>query len=314
MHVRHPVTIAALLGLTLAVTTRLTAQAPAAPAGGAAAGAATAQAPAGRGAGAPAPAQGGRGRGPATFPAQQRQLAAPEVVEKGKSLYSVTCTACHGNDLRGGQLGGPNLLRSAVVLNDDLANLLVPIFQGSRAERGMPAFPFGPDDTNAIAAYLHSVIASSRGQGAPPPGPPVVLNVLVGNATAGAAYFQAKCSTCHSATGDLQGIATRIPDAKALQNLWVAGGGRGGAASAARRTVTATVTPAAGQKTEGRLVRIDDFLVTLALADGSLKTFRRDGDVPKVEITDPLQGHRDLLRGYSNKDMHDVTAYLVTLK
>jgi cytochrome c oxidase cbb3-type subunit 3 len=78
--------------------------------------------------------------------------------------------------------------------------------------------------------------------------------------------------------------------------------------------VTATVTTATGQKTDGRLVRIDDFLVTLALADGTMKTFRRDGDVPKVDIKDPLQGHRDLLRGYSNKDMHDVTAYLVTLK
>lgn len=292
---------AALLGLTVMVTARVTAQAPAPPA-----------APGGRGA-AGAPPQGGRGRGPATFPAQQRQLAPPEVIERGKSIYSVTCTACHGTDLRGGQLGGPNLLRSAVVLNDDLANLLVPIFQGSRAERGMPAFPFPQDDITAIAGFLHSVVASSRGQGAPPPGPPVVLNVLVGDAAAGSTYFQAKCSSCHSATGDLQGIATRVPDAKALQNLWVAGGGgRGG--NPQRRVVTATVTSTAGQKTEGRLVRIDDFLVTLALTDGSIKTFRRDGDVPRVEVKDPLQGHRDLLRGYSNKDMHDVTAYLVTLK
>ena len=305
MQVRHLLTTTvALLTLTVTVTTRVTAQAPAAPA---------AQNAGGRGA-APAPAQGGRGRGPATFPAQQRALAPPEVIERGKSIYSVTCTACHGTDLRGGQLGGPNLLRSAVVLNDELANLLVPIFGGSRAERGMPAFPFPQEDITAIAGYLHSVIASSRGQGAPPPGPPVVLNVLVGNAAAGATYFQAKCTSCHSATGDLQGIATRVPDAKALQNLWVAGGGGRGGGNPQRRIVTATVTAAAGAKTEGRLVRIDDFLVTLALADGTIKTFRRDGDVPKVEVKDPLQGHRDLLRGYSNKDMHDVTAYLVTLK
>lgn len=305
MQVRHLLTTTvALLTLTVTVTTRVTAQAPAAPA---------VQNAGGRGA-APAPAQGGRGRGPATFPAQQRALAPPEVIERGKSIYSVTCTACHGTDLRGGQLGGPNLLRSAVVLNDDLANLLVPIFGGSRAERGMPAFPFPQEDITAIAGYLHSVIASSRGQGAPPPGPPVVLNVLVGNAAAGATYFQAKCTSCHSATGDLQGIATRVPDAKALQNLWVAGGGGRGGGNPQRRIVTATVTTSAGAKTEGRLVRIDDFLVTLALADGTIKTFRRDGDVPKVDVKDPLQGHRDLLRGYSNKDMHDVTAYLVTLK
>ena len=74
------------------------------------------------------------------------------------------------------------------------------------------------------------------------------------------------------------------------------------------------VTTASGERTEGRLVRIDDFLVTVALADGTLRSFRRDGDVPKVEVHDPMQAHRDLLAVYTDKDMHDVTAYLVTLK
>ena len=65
---------------------------------------------------------------------------------------------------------------------------------------------------------------------------------------------------------------------------------------------------------EGRLARIDDFLVTLRLADGTSRTFRRDDDVPKVEVHDPMKTHRDLLAVYTDKDMHDVTAYLVTLK
>ncbi len=91
--------------------------------------------------------------------------------------------------------------------------------------------------------------------------------------------------------------------------------GRGGAAGeSSARTVTVTVTLASGERTEGRLVRIDDFLVTVALADGTMRTFRRDGDVPKVDVHDPMQAHRDLLAVYSDKDMHDVTAYLVTLK
>ena len=80
------------------------------------------------------------------------------------------------------------------------------------------------------------------------------------------------------------------------------------------RTVTVAVTLPSGERTEGRLVRIDDFLVTVGLADGTLRTFRRDGDVPKVEVHDPMQAHRDLLAVYTDKDMHDVTAYLVTLK
>jgi cytochrome c oxidase cbb3-type subunit 3 len=143
--------------------------------------------------------------------------------------------------------------------------------------------------------------------------------VLVGDAAAGQAYFAAKCGACHSATGDLQGIATRIPDPKALQNSWVSGGGggrRGGGSGNASpaRTVTATVTSDSGEKAEGRLLRIDDFLVTLALPDGTIRSFRRIGELPKVEVHDPMKGHRDLLAVYTDQDMHDVTAFLVTLK
>jgi cytochrome c oxidase cbb3-type subunit 3 len=152
----------------------------------------------------------------------------------------------------------------------------------------------------------------------------VALNILVGNADAGRAYFASRCSSCHSATGDLQGIASRISEPVQLQNLWVSGGGfgrgggrgRGGAAEpgSARRQVTVVVTPASGSPIEGRLDRIDDFLVVLTPADGIQRSFRRDGGVPKVEIGDPLEGHRKLLPVYTDKDIHDVTAYLVTLK
>jgi len=308
MHARKILTTAAVLSVVVAVAGRVIAQGPPAPP---AAPQGADPAARGRGAGPGQGAQGGRGR--ATFPAQQRALADAATIERGKTIYSVTCTSCHGGDLRGGQLGGPNLLRSSVVLSDDLPDLLAPILEGSRAEKGMPALPMPRDDVRAVAAYLHSVVATSRGQGAPPPGPPVVLNVLVGDATAGAAYFASKCSTCHSATGDLQGIGARLPDAKAMQNHWVAGG-RGSGAANPRRTVTAVVTPAGGAKVEGRLVRYDDFTISIALADGTIRTFARDGDRPAVEIRDPLAQHRAMLPTYTDKDMHDVTAYLVTLK
>ena len=86
------------------------------------------------------------------------------------------------------------------------------------------------------------------------------------------------------------------------------------AAEPNRRTVTATVTLPSGETVEGRLSRIDDFLVTLQLPDTTLRSFRRNGDIPKVVVKDPMKAHRDLLAVYSDKDMHDVTAYLVTLK
>ena len=78
--------------------------------------------------------------------------------------------------------------------------------------------------------------------------------------------------------------------------------------------MTATVTLPSGEKVEGPLVRLDDFLITLAQEDGTTRTFRRDGDQPQLVVNDPLERHRDLLAVLTDKNMHDVTAYLATLK
>jgi cytochrome c oxidase cbb3-type subunit 3 len=289
-------------------------QPPAAPPGGAATAPQPApqQPPAGRGQ--------GRGRGgPPTFPAQQRELAEAATIERGRGIYAVTCSSCHGVDLRGGQLGGPNLLRSQVMLNDQHGELLMPIVRGSRAERGMPPLPLPDADVVAVAEYIHSVAATAGRQGSPPPSDAPPPDIVVGDAAAGQAYFAAKCSKCHSPTGDLQGIATRVADPKTLQNLWVSGGavagrGRGGPGASTRKPVMVTVTQPDGQRVQGRLLRIDHFIVTLAEGDGTVRSFRRNGDVPKVEIQDPFEPHRALLAVLTEKDMHDVTAYLVTLK
>jgi cytochrome c oxidase cbb3-type subunit III len=268
-------------------------------------------APAGAPQGGPPP-QGGRGGGQASFPAQQRPPGDPEVIKKGNGLYGIYCRACHGADLRGGDQGGPNLLRSQLVLNDQDGELILPVVQNGRMNPGMPVMPplnIPPEDVKAIATYIHSVTASARGQGAPPEGPPVELNIVVGDAKAGQAYFAAKCSSCHSATGDLQGIATKVSNPMQLQNYWV-GGGRG----VSSKPVTVTVTDGSGQKVEGRLGRIDDFIVVVVQDDGVSRSFRRDGDVPRIEIRDPREAHRQMLPTYTDKDIHDVTAYLVTLK
>lgn len=252
-------------------------------------------------------------------PGQQRPPGDPAQIARGKTLYGVSCTGCHGADLRGGDMGGPNLLRSQVTLSDQDGELIAPIIQGSRQGSGMPAVLMSPEDGRAVAAYVRSIVATIGNQGRPPSIGKAAPSVLIGDAGAGQTYFAAKCGGCHSATGDLQGIATRIPDAKALQNAWVAGGGRGRrgappAAAGSRRTVMVAVTLPSGERADGRLVRIDDFFVTVGLEDGTTSTFRREGDVPKVDIQDPMKAHRDLLAVYSDKDMHDVTAYLVTLK
>ena len=317
MRPKNSLAAAAML-LMMCIAVKLAAQGPPAP-----------PAPAGQAPAGGAPAPGGRGRGQATFPAQQRPPGDPVVIARGKQLFEVNCRLCHGADLRGGDMGGVNLLRSNLVLTDQHGELILPVVHNGRQTPGMPPMPPFPqipdDDVKAIAEYIHSVAATMRGQGNPPPGTePVVLNIVVGDANAGKTYFQAKCASCHSPTGDLQGIGMRYADPVQLQNSWVAGGGgrggrgRGAAAAgggAARgRDLTVTVTQASGQKVEGRLDRLDDFLVVLTPADGVQRSFRRDGDVPKVELHDPLAGHKQLLPVYTDKDIHDVTAYLVTLK
>jgi cytochrome c oxidase cbb3-type subunit 3 len=255
------------------------------------------------------------------FPAQQRPPGDPVLIERGKALFTVNCVACHGSDLRGGVTGGPNLLRSQVVLSDEHGEQIIPIVHGARAERGMPALPLPDDDVIAIAEYIHSVLATAQRQGAPPPNAAPIPNAIVGDAAAGQVYFGANCSACHSPGGDLQGIGSRLPEGKALQNFWVsggtfgAGGRRGrGAASMEGKVPTATAISPGGERLEGMIVRMDNFLVTIRQSDGSLRTIRRDDPRMKIDIKEPLDAHRRLLATLTDKDMHDVTAYLATLK
>lgn len=317
---------AAALGVAFSVTVRATSEAPQqAPAqppvieghgGPPAPGAPAPQAPAPRPAG-----PGGQGQGAGRFPAQQRPKGDPEVVQRGRGIFAGACGPCHGADARGGQLGGPNLLRSELALNDKAGELMYPVIKNGRPGTQMVPSPLPDEDIKAVIAFVHDLQSKIGGQGNPPPGEEKELDILVGDAKAGETYFGARCATCHSPTGDLKGIATRAGQPKALQNLWVSGGraiARGGGGTrpvgAPRAVTTATITLPSGEKTTGTLLRLDDFYVTVVQADGSQRTFRRTGDTPKVEITDPLEGHRALLGVLTDADMHNVTAYLVTLK
>jgi cytochrome c oxidase cbb3-type subunit III len=249
---------------------------------------------------------------PSAYP--QRAAADPAMVDRGKALYGVNCAFCHGSDARGGE-GGPNLIRSQLVMNDQNGEGIAPVVQNGRPDAGMPKFPLTSAQITDIAAFIHSFHVG--GYDASRERPP---SIVVGDAKAGEQAFQSKCSSCHSVAGDLKGFGAKFQDPKTLQQTWLmpGGGGRGfGFGGPSPVTVpppTVTVTPASGPKTEGRLVRIDDFTVSLVEADGTPRTFRRDGDVPKVEIHDPLEPHRKLLPTYTDKEIHNLTAYLVTVK
>ena len=252
-------------------------------------------------------------RGQRLYPALQRPPGDPEAVARGQALYGINCRACHGADLRGGDLGGPNLLRSQLVLRDEAGELMGPVIRDGQSGPGgsyMPPQPLSDEDVRAVVTYVHDVLGAASRQGGPPPGEEIELDILVGDAAAGRAWFAERCAACHSPTGDLQGIATRIPEPKELQNTWVRGGRRGGE----RPPVTVAVTLASGERVAGRLERLNDFLVVLTDEDGRHRSFGREGGVPRVEIDDPMAAHRELLQVYRDADIHDVTAYLVTLK
>jgi cytochrome c oxidase cbb3-type subunit III len=235
----------------------------------------------------------------------------PAAIERGRALYSVNCTFCHGPDIRGGD-GGPSLLRAGTVLDDQNGELIAPVVKEGRADRGMPKFSFSDAQVADIVAFLHNFVAA--GYDASRMKPP---SILVGDAKAGEAYFSRTCGACHSATGDLRGYASRFTDEKQLQQTWLMPGSGGRGAAPVRLNVpptTVTVTVKSGEKVEGVLDRLDDFVVSLTESDGTHRSFRTEGDAPKVEVHDPLQPHKDLLRRYADSDIHNVTAYLATLK
>ena len=240
-----------------------------------------------------------------------RPPADPAAVQRGRQIFSANCSFCHGSDARGGE-GGPNLIRSQLVMDDDHGELITTVVQNGRPDKGMPKFDLTTEEISTIATFIHSIPVGGRAANTG------TVDPLVGDAKAGEAYFNGpgKCTTCHSVTGDLAGIGTKYTDVRALQGAIVSGEGveRGPASALTKTRKTVTVTLRNGQTVKGRLDQIDDFIVSLTDAEGNYHSYPRRGDTPKVVIKDPLQPHLDMLRTSKDDDIHNLTAYLVTLK
>jgi mono/diheme cytochrome c family protein/small nuclear ribonucleoprotein (snRNP)-like protein len=254
------------------------------------------------------PAAGAARRNPLESHDFDRPPDDPASIARGKQVFSVNCAFCHGSDGRGGE-GGPNLLRSPLVLNDQKGEIIAAVVLNGRVEKGMPKFNLPRDSIADIAAYLHSIKVGKMSNFNP-------RMVLVGNAAAGKVYFNGKggCSKCHSVKKDLAGIGAMDP--KTLQDAVFAGGATGllGAPAADASPRTVTITFPTGEAVTGKLISLDDFMVVLNDADGQRRSIRRDGDVPRVEVVNPRQPHLDMIRQWEDRDLHNVTAYLETLK
>jgi mono/diheme cytochrome c family protein len=233
----------------------------------------------------------------------------PASVQRGKQNFASTCGFCHGSKATGGEKG-PDLLRSVLVLHDDNGKSIGPVILKGRPDRGMPHFPLSPEQIADIANFLHNSIEAAKDRDNYQ-----ILNIVTGSPQAGMSYFNGagKCSSCHSVTGDLQKIGAKY-EPVVLQGKMLQPDDRWTEAGKPVSAITVTVTLPSGASFTGAPIYLDDFTVSLREADGTYHSFKRSNDVPRVEVHNRLQAHLEQLLHYSDSDIHNLTAYLVTLK
>ena len=242
--------------------------------------------------------------------ADDKQIVDEDAAARGKTVYIAQCITCHGTRARGGDRGA-DLVRSLVVLHDRYGSTI-----GSYLAQGHPAgkpVALTPEQIVDLSHFLHQQVGDTLRTG------PYnnVLNILVGDPTEGKAFFYGAggCSHCHSTTGDLAHIASKY-DPPSLQLKVVFPQDRAVAlkgTASARKPLTVTVTTASGESVTGVPTELDDFNVSLRDASGQYHSFARGPGV-KVEKHDPYAAHVALLDEYTDKEIHDVVAYLETLQ
>jgi cytochrome c oxidase cbb3-type subunit 3 len=239
-----------------------------------------------------------------------QQTYTAEQIREGEVRFASQCGFCHGKDAAGGE-SGPDLSRSELVAQDAHGDKLAPVIRAGRPNTGMP--PFGSlteKELDAIIAFTHSQMEkfAELGGGRRSVEP---ADLATGNADAGRAYFNGagKCSSCHSATGDLAGIGKRLQGLNLIRRLLYPGGGFGAPAASPAK---ATFTLSSGQTVVAPVAAEDDFSVTVLDPLGARQTYQKSA--VKVKMEDPLSAHFDQLGKYTDADMHNVYAYLESLK
>lgn len=226
-------------------------------------------------------------------------------VQQGQQLFNSSCAFCHGATAKGSATG-VSLVDSSLVRHDKGGDLITPIVQNGRVSKGMPAFPiYDAAQIADIAAFLHARIAITDSvETSGPRGGYELQHLLTGNAAAGKAFFEGPggCTKCHSSTGDLAGIAKKYQPTE-LESRFL---------YPSDTVSTATVTLSSGKIISGALQHLDPFYVAIVDHEGHYHSWSLPG--PKVVVHNPLQAHIALLGRYTNKDVHDVFAYLETLQ
>ncbi len=226
----------------------------------------------------------------------------PQDVKNGEGTFAQNCAFCHGRDAGGGE-EGPDLTRSKLVAGDVNGDKIGPVVLNGRPEKGMPRFQLGEAQIKELAAFIHEQKRLAESQKGGRRGVEAA-DLQTGNAEAGKAYFNGagKCATCHSPTGDLAGIAGRLEGLRMVERLLYP---RGSVAKV-------TVTLANGQTLTGNLAYQDEFHIGMRDANGWYHSWPLSE--VKFTINDPAAAHAELLAKYSDNDIHNLIAYLQTLK
>ena len=226
----------------------------------------------------------------------------PAAIEAGGSLFQQNCAFCHGKDAGGGE-SGPDLTRSKFVSSDTKGENIGTIIRNGRTEKGMPRFSLGDAEVMNLVAFVHSQQDKAMSQTGTRKGVDVA-DLQTGNVDAGKQYFETTggCAKCHSATGDLAGIAKRYEGLKLEQQMLYP--------KDAKSRVT--VTTGSGQTVAGQLAYLDEFTVALTDSGGVYHSW--PAVAVKYKVDAPANAHVDLFSKYTDADIHNLMAYIQTLR
>lgn len=233
--------------------------------------------------------------------AQQKPLSDPAAIERGRKQFGEACGFCHGADATGGR--GPDLVRSPLVAHDVKGDKIGEVILRGRPDKGMPPQSLTEQQISDIAGFLHArMIEGIESSGVP--SAYSIEKLLTGKAEAGKAYFDGAggCTTCHSATGDLAGVANKYSSIELESRMLYPEG----------PPAKCTVTLPSGERLNGTVKHIDEFTLVMKQDSGWFRTLSRDQ--VKVELHDPLAAHRQLLEKITPAQIHDLFAFIATLK
>jgi len=221
----------------------------------------------------------------------------PEQLQTGRTVFAAQCGFCHGRDAMGGETG-PDLTRSPLVRDDIGGDRIGEVVRNGRVEKNMPAFRLSDKELAAVVAFIKNQKEGGRRS-------VDVSDLQTGDAQKGREYFNGAggCARCHSPTGDLAGVAKRFEGLELLQRMLY---------PSRSKAATVTVTLPSGETVSGGLAYRDEFTIALTDAAGRYRSWPT-GRV-KFTVNNPLDAHTEQLGKYTDDDMHNVLAYLQTLR